>query len=159
VTRWTAGTHCPCSITPGEVAAIATALSTVGATPFNPSGRSALRKIPAVLRDVDADRARALAQRIYLLTTSVSGGPGPRRQWRTRSWKAESYEEIAADMGLPDITRLTIYTTDVDEAMQHFDVFGARSGTVDAAPPMTVLGVTRLTIASLMFEIEANAAD
>lgn len=32
----------------------------------------------------------------------------------------------AADMGLADIPRLTIYTTDVDEAMQHFDVFGAR---------------------------------
>ena len=77
MTRWTAGTHCPCSITPGEVAAIATALSTVGATPFNPSGRSALRKIPAVLRDVDADRARALAQRIYPFDNKRLGRPRP----------------------------------------------------------------------------------
>jgi predicted DNA-binding transcriptional regulator YafY len=56
----------PLNFTPGEVAAIATALSTVGATPFNASGRSALHKILAALRDVDADGARALAQRIYL---------------------------------------------------------------------------------------------
>lgn len=65
----------------------------------------------------------------------------------------------AADMDLTNITRLTLYTTDVDEAMQHFDVLGARFGPVDAAPPMTLLGVTRLAIASLMFEIEATAAD
>ena len=65
----------------------------------------------------------------------------------------------AADMGLVNITRLVIYTTDVDEAMKHFDVFGARFGPVEAAPPMTLLGVTRLAIAGLMFEIEATAAD
>jgi enamine deaminase RidA (YjgF/YER057c/UK114 family) len=65
----------------------------------------------------------------------------------------------AADMGLANITRLTIYTTDVDEALQHFDVLGARFGPVEAAPPMTLLGVTRLAIAPLMFEIEATAAD
>lgn len=32
-------------------------------------------------------------------------------------------------------------------------------GPIDAAPPMTLLGVTRLALAPLMFEIEANAAD
>jgi predicted DNA-binding transcriptional regulator YafY len=56
----------PLNLTPGEVAAIATALSTDGATPFNASGRSALRKILAVLQDVDAVGAKALAERIYL---------------------------------------------------------------------------------------------
>ncbi len=65
----------------------------------------------------------------------------------------------AADMGLASVTRLRIYTTDVDEAMKHFDVMGARFGPVDAAPPMTLLGVTRLAIEGLMFEIEATAAD
>ena len=65
----------------------------------------------------------------------------------------------AADMGLANITRLNIYTTDVDEAMQHFDVLGARFGPVDDAPPMTLLGVTRLAIAELMIEFEATAAD
>ncbi len=65
----------------------------------------------------------------------------------------------AADMSLTNITRLNIYATDVDEAMKNFDVFGARFGPLNAAPPMTVLGVTRLAIAPLMFEIEATAAD
>ena len=65
----------------------------------------------------------------------------------------------ASDMGLADITRLGIYTTDVDEAMQHFDLLGARFGPVKAAPPMTLLGVTRLAIPGLLFEIEATAAD
>lgn len=65
----------------------------------------------------------------------------------------------AADMGLADITRLGIYTTDVDEAMKHFDVLGARFGSVNATPPMTLLGVTRLAIPELMFEIEATATD
>ncbi|MGY6501090.1 MAG: RidA family protein [Acidimicrobiales bacterium] len=65
----------------------------------------------------------------------------------------------SADMGLSDVTRLGIYTTDVDEALSHFDVLGARFGPVGAAPPMTLLGVGRLAIPGLMFEIEASAAD
>jgi len=65
----------------------------------------------------------------------------------------------ASDMGLGNITRLGIYTTNVDEAMQHFDVFGARFGMAKASPPMTLLGVTRLAIPGLLFEIEATAAD
>ena len=65
----------------------------------------------------------------------------------------------AADMGLADITRLNVYTTDVDEAIEHFDVLAARFGAVGASPPMTLIGVTRLAIPGLMFEIEATAAD
>jgi len=65
----------------------------------------------------------------------------------------------AADMGVANIIRLSIYTTDVDEAMKHFDVLGARFGPVNASPPMTLLGVTRLALPTLMFEIEATAAD
>lgn len=65
----------------------------------------------------------------------------------------------SAGMGLANITRLSIYTTDVDEAMQHFDLLGSRFGPVNAAPPMTLLGVSRLAIAGLMFEIEATASD
>lgn len=64
-----------------------------------------------------------------------------------------------AEMNLANITRLSIYTTDVDEAMKHFDLFAARFQPVNAAPPMTLLGVTRLAIPTLMFEIEATAAD
>lgn len=65
----------------------------------------------------------------------------------------------AADMSLGDVTRLGAYTTDVDEAMKHFDVLGGRFGPLGAAPPMTLLGVSRLALPPLMFEIEATAAD
>ncbi|MFZ5962221.1 RidA family protein [Thalassococcus sp. BH17M4-6] len=65
----------------------------------------------------------------------------------------------AADMDLSKITRLGIYATDVDEALRNFDLLGMRFGPLGARPPMTLLGVTRLAIAPLMFEIEATAAD
>lgn len=65
----------------------------------------------------------------------------------------------SADMNLANVIRLHIYATDVDEAMKHFDLLGARFGPLNAAPPMTLLGVTRLAIPGLMFEIEATAAD
>lgn len=65
----------------------------------------------------------------------------------------------AADMTLSDVTKLSVYTTDVDEAMQNFDVLGARMGPMGATPPMTLLGVTRLALPPLMFEIEATAAN
>lgn len=64
-----------------------------------------------------------------------------------------------AEMDLSNIIQLRIYTTDVNEAIQHFDVFGSRFGPIQTAPPMTLLGVTQLAIAGLMFEIEASAAD
>ena len=67
----------PLNLTAGEVTAIATALSTDGATPFNASGRSALRKILAVLRDVDAEGAHSLAERIHLFDHKRAARPRP----------------------------------------------------------------------------------
>jgi enamine deaminase RidA (YjgF/YER057c/UK114 family) len=64
-----------------------------------------------------------------------------------------------ADMGLSNVIRLCVYTTDVDEALKHFDLLGMRFGPLGCSPPMTLLGVTRLAIPSLLFEIEATAAD
>ena len=64
-----------------------------------------------------------------------------------------------ADMNLANVTKLSIYATDVDETMKHFDLLGMRFGPVNNAPPMTLLGVTRLALPGLMFEIEATAAD
>jgi len=40
----------------------------------------------------------------------------------------------AADMGLCDLTRLNVYTTDIDEAIANFDVLAARFGPVGASP-------------------------
>lgn len=64
----------------------------------------------------------------------------------------------AADMDLTNVIRLGVYATDVDEALKNFDLMGMRFGALRCAPPMTLLGVTRLAIPSLMFEIEATAA-
>lgn len=65
----------------------------------------------------------------------------------------------AAGMTLSNLTRLTIHATDVDAALRHFDLFGQRLGAAGAAPPMTVVGTTRLALPGLMIEIQADAAD
>ena len=62
-----------------------------------------------------------------------------------------------ADMTLADVTRLGVYATDVDEALKNFDLMGMRFGPHQVRPPMTLLGVERLAIPGLMFEIEATA--
>ena len=73
----------------------------------------------------------------------------------------DNLEEVlhAAAMSLKNVTGLKIYTTDVDEAMKNFDVLASRFGPIQISPPMTLLGITRLALPSLMFEIEACAAD
>ncbi len=63
-----------------------------------------------------------------------------------------------ADMDLRNVVRLGVYTTDVDAALKNFDLLGLRLGKIQCAPPMTLLGVTRLAITGLLFEIEATAA-
>ena len=63
-----------------------------------------------------------------------------------------------ADMSLSNVIRLVVYATDVDEALKNFDLLGMRFGSIQCAPPMTLLGVTRLAIPGLLFEIEATAA-
>lgn len=64
-----------------------------------------------------------------------------------------------AGMDLSNVIKLGVYATDVDEALKNFDLMGMRFGPVQTAPPMTLLGVTRLAIPGLLFEIEATAAD
>ncbi|MEM7472879.1 MAG: RidA family protein [Pseudomonadota bacterium] len=63
-----------------------------------------------------------------------------------------------AGMDLSNVTRLGVFATDVDEALKNFDLMGMRFGPHEVAPPMTLLGVTRLAIPGLMFEIEATAS-
>ncbi|MEM7321199.1 MAG: RidA family protein [Pseudomonadota bacterium] len=64
-----------------------------------------------------------------------------------------------AGMGLSNVIRLGVFATDVDEALKNFDLLGQRFGAIQCAPPMTLLGVNRLAIPGLMFEIEATAAE
>ena len=65
---------------------------------------------------------------------------------------------VGAEMDLSNIIRLGVFATDVDEALKNFDLLGMRFGPLQCAPPMTLLGVTRLAIPGLLFEIEATAA-
>ena len=99
--------------------------------------------------------------------TAVDAAGAPQHAGDMRAQIALSLDNLeavltAAGMGLGDVVRLGVFATDVDEALKNFDLLGARFGPVGpvgAAPPMTLLGVTRLALPPLMFEIEATAAD
>ena len=95
--------------------------------------------------------------------TAVDGDGNPQHPGDMRGQIGLALDNLeavlaGANMNLGNIVRLTIYATDVDEAMKNFDLLGMRFGPIPCAPPMTLLGVTRLAIPSLMFEIEATAA-
>lgn len=64
----------------------------------------------------------------------------------------------AAGLSLANVTRLGVFVTDVDAALGNFDLLGERFVRHAVAPPMTLVGVTRLAVPGLMFEIEATAA-
>ncbi len=95
--------------------------------------------------------------------TAVDGAGNPQHPGDMRgqiSLALDNLEAVlaGADMTLSNIIRLGVYATDVDEALKNFDLLGQRFGGVQCAPPMTLLGVTRLAIPGLLFEIEATAA-
>lgn len=96
--------------------------------------------------------------------TSVDADGRPQHPGDMRAQIALALDNLeavlkAAGMGPGNVVRLAVYATDVDAALRNFDLIGARFGAAGVAPPMTLLGVTRLAIPSLMFEIEATAAD
>ncbi len=95
--------------------------------------------------------------------TAVDGNGSPQHPGDMRaqiSLALDNLEAVLAKagMGLGNVTRLGVYATDVDEALKNFDLLGMRFGPAQSAPPMTLLGVTRLAIPGLLFEIEATAA-
>jgi enamine deaminase RidA (YjgF/YER057c/UK114 family) len=95
--------------------------------------------------------------------TAVDGEGNPQHPDDMRSQIALALDNLeavlaSADMSLRNIIRLGVYATDVDEALKNFDLLGMRFGPIQCAPPMTLLGVTRLAIPGLLFEIEATAA-
>ena len=95
--------------------------------------------------------------------TAVDGEGNPQHPGDMRSQISLALDNLeavlaAAKMDLSNIVRLGVYATDVDEALKNFDLLGIRFGAIQSAPPMTLLGVTRLAIPGLLFEIEATAA-
>ncbi|MFF5075847.1 RidA family protein [Actinoplanes sp. NPDC000266] len=63
-----------------------------------------------------------------------------------------------AGMSLANLVRLTVYTTDVDQLLSHYNVLTRRLAAAGATPPTTMLGVTRLAIPTQLIELEATAA-
>ena len=95
--------------------------------------------------------------------TAVDGEGNPQHPGDMRgqiSLALDNLEAVlkGAGMDLSNVTKLGVYATDVDEALKYLDLMGMRFSPRQVAPPMTLLGVTRLAIPSLLFEIEATAA-
>ncbi len=63
-----------------------------------------------------------------------------------------------AGMGLSNVVRLTIYTTEIDEVFKNFDAVTSRLDAAEVKPAQTMLGVARLALPQLKIEIEATAA-
>jgi enamine deaminase RidA (YjgF/YER057c/UK114 family) len=63
----------------------------------------------------------------------------------------------AAGMGLADVVRLQVYTTDVDRLLEHYRVVVERLEAAGVRPASTLLGVARLAAPELLVELEATA--
>ena len=63
----------------------------------------------------------------------------------------------AADMTLPNIVRLSVYTTDFDELVTHWAGLTDRFGNADDRFVTSLLGVTRLFTPELLVMLEATA--
>ena len=61
-----------------------------------------------------------------------------------------------AGMTLADIVRLNVYTTDVDQMLEHYGLL-SRVNEAGARYTSTLLGVARLAFPELMVELEATA--
>ena len=94
--------------------------------------------------------------------TSVDAEGNPQHGGDMRAQVTQALDNLEtvlkhAEMTLGNVVHLRIYTTDIDEAMKHFDILGARFGAVGVTAPMSLLGVSRLALPPLMIEIEATA--
>jgi enamine deaminase RidA (YjgF/YER057c/UK114 family) len=94
--------------------------------------------------------------------TAMSGDGRPQHADDMAAQVAHSLDNLEAVLGeagmsLANLVRLNVYTTDVDLLFQHHGVLATRLGAAGVAPTMTMLGVTRLAIPTLMVELEGTA--
>lgn len=127
-------------------------------TPINPWDWSL--KLGYNQAEIITDTSRQL---ICAGQTAVDGTGNPQHPGDMRgqiNLALDNLEAVlaGADMNLSNIIRIGVFATDVDEALKNFDLLGMRFGPRQCAPPMTLLGVTRLAIPGLLFEIEVTAA-
>ena len=71
----------------------------------------------------------------------------------------DNLEAVLAEggMGLADVVRLGVFTTDVDLLKEHRGILTERLQAVGVSPPQTLLGVARLALPEMLVEIEATA--
>ncbi len=62
-----------------------------------------------------------------------------------------------AGVGLSDVVRLNIYTTDVDRFLEAYGTVAGRLAQAGCRPASTLLGVTCLAYPEMLVEIEATA--
>ena len=62
-----------------------------------------------------------------------------------------------AEMTLGHLVMLRLYSDNVDDTLQHYDMIAERLAAFDVKPTMTLLGVTRLAMAPLLCEVDAIA--
>ncbi len=62
-----------------------------------------------------------------------------------------------AGMGLSDVVRLDIFTTDVDAFFAHYEGVAQRFAAAGVRPASTLLGVARLAFPELLVELEVTA--
>ena len=112
-----------------------------------------------------AQAQRVTGAQVHLLCagqTAVDAQGAPQHPGDMRAQLALALDNLGAvlaagGLGWADIVRLQVFATDVDAALQNFDLLGMRLGAAGAAPAMTLVGVTRLAIPGLMIELEATA--
>lgn len=64
---------------------------------------------------------------------------------------------VEAEMGIADLVRVVIYTTDVDLFVAHHGGLVSRLAAAGVAPATTLLGVTRLLLPGQLVELEGTA--
>ncbi|WP_059006525.1 RidA family protein [Streptomyces specialis] len=103
------------------------------------------------------------ARTLYCAGQTAMGGDGePLHAGDMAAQVALSLDNLEAVLGeagmsLAHLVRLSVYTTDVDLLFRHYGVLASRLGAAGVAPTMTMLGVTRLAIPTLMVELEGTA--
>lgn len=94
--------------------------------------------------------------------TAMDDGGAPRHDGDLAAQLALSLDNlervlVAAEMGLADLVRLTVYTSDVDALLAAYGVLAGRLGAAGAAPATTMLGVTRFAVPGQLVELEGTA--
>ena len=103
-------------------------------------------------------------QRVLLCAgqTSVNAAGEPQHEGDMAAQNALALDNLetvlkAAGLTLANVVRLNAYTTDVDLFLEHYGPTEARLAAAGCKPAITLLGISRLFIPSLMIELEATA--